>query len=71
MVSKEEFIDWKKSSITEAVFQGVAERIKEGMIELSHTAGEDSGMDRFKCGMLAAYRNILNIEFEDMGGEDA
>ena len=71
MISKEDFIDWKKNPVTEALFQGLAEKIKDGMIELSYTAGEDTSQDKYKCGMIHAYRSVLQIEFEDMGGEDA
>ena len=66
MISKEEFIDWQRNPVTQAVFAATVEKINLGATELSYSAGESPAADRFKCGMIHAYRSMLSIEFDEL-----
>ena len=70
MINKDDFLDWKKNNpITLAVFASIIEKINLGAAELSYSAGVDEKTDRFKCGMIHAYRSILDIDLEEIGGD--
>ncbi len=64
-VSKEEFIDWKSNHVTKAVFEVIAGRIEDAKDILAASAGEDSLNDRFVTGMIRAFRELENIDWED------
>jgi hypothetical protein len=65
MLDKEDFLEWKKLDVTKLVFASIVERIKDGMDELSVSAGVDQLQDRFKAGMLHAYRQILDMSIDE------
>lgn len=64
-VSKEDFIDWKSSPVTQAVFSVVEERIYDAMDILSATAGNDPVADRYLVGMIRAFKELQEITYED------
>lgn len=66
MINKEEFIDWQKNPVTQAVFAAIVEKINLGATELSYSAGVSPEEDRYKCGMIGAYRSMLSIEFDEL-----
>lgn len=68
MVSKDEFLDWKKNPVTIAVFASIVEKINLGATELSYSAGIDTSEDRYKTGMIAAYRDVLEVQLDDVEG---
>ena len=68
MVTKDDFLDWKKNPVTQAFFHSLVEKINLGATELSYGAGNDPKEDRFKCGILHAYRAILEIEIDEIEG---
>ncbi len=68
MVNKEEFVDWKSNPVTQAVFSSIAERINEVARDLASSAGLDQSKDRFKCGMVHAFQELLTIELDELEG---
>ena len=68
MITKEDFIDWKNNPVTQAFFVSLAEKINLGATELSYSAGSNPSEERFKCGMIAGYRAILDVEMEELEG---
>ena len=68
MVSKDDFLDWKKNPVTIAFFSSIIEKINLGATELSYSAGSNPTEERFKCGMIAAYRAILDVEIDELEG---
>ena len=66
MLTKEDFLEWKKNPITQAVFDSIQLKINEGAIELSYMAGENQLQDRFKAGMIQAYRDVIDIQIEEV-----
>lgn len=69
MPSKADFIEWKQNLVTQAVMDGFRQRIQELEIILGKSAGLDSLEDRYKAGAIAAYQDILYIEFEETQDE--
>ena len=68
MVNKEEFSDWKKHPVTQALYSAIAGRINDGAKELADCAGVDPLNDRYKCGMVRAYYEILAVELDELEG---
>ena len=69
MITKDDFIDWKKNPVTQTFFAALITKINLGATELSYSAGMDSQEDRFKCGMLRAFREVLEVDLEELEGE--
>lgn len=65
--NKEEFIQWKDSYVTKEVFEIIRERQQESKEILASQAGIDPQADRFLCGMIHAFGEVLNVDYE---GED-
>jgi hypothetical protein len=68
-ILRDEFNDWKENPVTQAVFVIIAERIRETERELGATAGVDAAGDRYRVGTIQAYKNLLDIDFEDLSDE--
>lgn len=68
MITKDEFIDWKKNSVTQAFFATIVEKINEGATELSYSAGVSPIDDRYKVGAIHAYRAVLDVDFGEFEG---
>lgn len=64
-LSKEEFLEWKQSQSTQAVFEIVINRIEDCKDLLAESAGVDPGQDRFISGMIRAFREVLAVNWED------
>ena len=64
-VSKEEFMDWKSNHVTKAVFAVIDERISDAKDILGGTAGDDPVADRYLVGMIRAFNEIKQIDYED------
>jgi hypothetical protein len=67
VITKEDWVLWKDMSVTKDMFGEMtarAENIKEG---LSKNAGVNPTQDRFWCGYLAGFLDIVNMqpEFEE------
>ena len=65
-MNSSDFADWKRSPITQLIFSEIEKMIEYGKEELALTAGEDSVADSRRAGKLIAYRDILDISFEEM-----
>ena len=63
-ISKSEFQQWKDSLITNEVFGEVRNRIREAREDLGVNAGIDPERDRYICGMIKAWEEILDISYE-------
>jgi hypothetical protein len=62
------FYDWKALSITQVIIAELQKRVENYLEELAQSAGVDPLEDRRKCGIIAAYREIINIHEEDTVG---
>ena len=65
-----DFNDWKRHPITIGLFNEVERLLEYGKEELAATAGIDSALDSRKVGKIAAYRDILDITFEEVEKHD-
>ena len=64
-VTREEFLQWKDSPVTKAVMATVEYRIEEAKEILAASAGVEPDADRMCVGMIRAFREVLDISFED------
>jgi hypothetical protein len=68
-VTKSDFIDWKRHSVTQEVFSQLEGRINQLTEELiSQTAYMSQSEMAEKAGAIKAFRDMIQIEFE---GEDS
>lgn len=66
MITSKDFIDWKSSPVTKAVFSDLKERIAGIGDELSLSAGQDPLWDRYKVGYAQALRDVTAVSAEDV-----
>ena len=64
-MTKSDFIDWKRHPVTQQVFSQLTERINYMTQTLIETAGKDPIGDSKLSGGIQAYRDMIDIEFED------
>ena len=65
-LTRSEFIDWKHNPVTLAVYDDLNTRILALQAELGQIAGKDPLQDRFIVGMIRAYKNLFEVEFEEV-----
>lgn len=71
MISKTEFVDWRKDPVTLAFLETIELRIKEIQENLVVSAGLEPLSDRFYVGMVHAYNEVRNVAIEEMETTDA
>ncbi len=64
-MSKSEFTDWKSQPITQKVFKALKEREELVKDILASSAGEDSRVDRFHVGYIAALKDFYLMDFSE------
>lgn len=57
--------DWKSLDITQIIFKELKNRQRELKEALAERAGVDPSEDRWRCGAIAAYEDLLNIEMAE------
>lgn len=57
--------DWKSLDITQIIFKELKNRQRELKEALAEQAGVDPSKDRWRCGAIAAYEDLLNIEMDE------
>ena len=63
-MTKSEFIDWKKHPVTKEVMSILTDRVAQLQYELGFSAGILPSEDRFKCGAIGAYNDMIQIEVD-------
>lgn len=69
-ITKDSFRDWKSNPVTKAVFNEIAQRVFAERERLGNTAGNDPLNDRYVVGAIAAYTDLLNIDFGEVTSGD-
>lgn len=69
-IQKEDFMDWVKQPVTKVIMKVLSERIRDREFELGMRAGSDPLSDRYTVGGIAALRELIQINWEDLEGED-
>ena len=64
-MTKEDFADWQRHPITEAVFTALHNRIQEGLEILGTTAGQDPIKDSHTTGLLRGLRELTEMSWEE------
>lgn len=62
-MTRSDFIDWKNSSITKALFSALSSNIEGLKEELAYGAGENTRSDAIKVGAIQAYRDVLEADW--------
>lgn len=70
-VSKDDFLQWKESEITKLLFRRTEETIQQFKDILGDQAGLNSVHDAQMVAMIRAYRNVLEVTFEELVSEQA
>jgi len=63
-MTKSEFIDWKKSNVTQVIFARLKDRVENLKENLIFSAGQNPIQDAAISGSIRAYLDLLNIDFE-------
>ncbi len=69
-MSPEEFSEWKTSVVTQEVMKLLERRCYDIAKTLTMSAGKDPLQDRFYCGMVTAFEQMLAIDFEETQPSD-
>lgn len=64
-MNKADFIDWKRHPVTQVVFSQLKERINTLYEMLGESAGQNPVQDSRFSGAIQAYKDMLQIDFED------
>lgn len=65
-MTKQEFLDWRRSEVTQTVFAMLYDRVEGLQEELGVQAGVDPLQDRTKVGAIQALKDILAITMDDI-----
>ncbi len=63
-VTKEEFLSWKGDKVTQVVFKMLEERREAAKDILSRSAGMEPANDRLLVGMIQAFNEVLEVQYE-------
>ncbi len=64
-MTKSDLIDWKRHPVTQVVFSQLTQRIADIQEILGEQAGINPAQDREYVGAVKAYKDIINIEYEE------
>lgn len=67
-MTKDEFVAWKSSDSTQAVFRAIQALIQEAKDELATNAGENPIYDRKVVGKINGLETVLNLQFDESEG---
>jgi len=62
-MNRQDFVDWKNSPITKALFNALNENIAGLKEELALGAGVDTRSDGLKVGAIQAYTDVLGTDW--------
>lgn len=64
-MNKSDFTDWRRHPVTQVVFSQLTQRIADIQEILSEQAGINPIQDREYVGAIKAYKDMVNIEYEE------
>lgn len=62
-MNRSDFLDWKSSPITKALFKTLEDRILGLQNELGYSAGENPRLDAMKVGAIQACRDVMDADW--------
>lgn len=68
-MNRKDFIDWKTSPITKALFAALARNIEGLQSELGASAGENPRLDAIKVGAIRAYQDVIDSDWFEEGSQ--
>lgn len=64
-MNKADFVDWKRHPVTQVIFSQLNQRINDLQAMLGDSAGVNPVQDSQFVGAIKAYKDMVNIEYED------
>ena len=64
-MTESDFNEWKAHPITKQIFTTIANRVHDHQVALGLSAGLDPREDAKQVGAIQAYRNLLEMEFDE------
>lgn len=64
-MNRSDFTDWKRHPVTQVVFSQLNQRIFDLQEILSDRAGASPIQDREYVGAIKAYKDMVNIEYDE------
>lgn len=64
-ISKDEFLQWKTNVVTNEIYGIINQRIEDAKDLLSVVAGDEPDKDLLIRGMIQAFRDVLDLSWED------
>lgn len=64
-MNKKDFYDWKRHPVTQIIFSQLNQRIEDLQEILGESAGKNQIQDIEFVGAIKAYKDLINIEFEE------
>jgi len=61
-----DFYDWKRHPMTQVVMSEFAAKVADIKEQLAETAGVDPARDRYYTGYIAAFNDILRMEYNEV-----
>lgn len=65
MISASDFYNWKLDPVTQAFFTACQERIADAKDILGNSAGINGNDDNFYRGLIRAYTEMLQVQFDE------
>lgn len=62
-MNRSDFIDWKASPITKALFTALDKNIQGLQVELGYSAGENPRQDAIRVGAIQAFRDVMDTDW--------
>ena len=62
-MTRKDFIDWKSSPITVAMFKAIQANIDGLKEELAYSAGMNPTTDSLKVGAIRAFRDVIEADW--------
>ena len=66
-MNREQFLEWKENKVTQAVMLAVVNRVELAKEEL--VASDNPAYDQFVRGMIRAFREVLDVNLDDVQEE--
>lgn len=60
-----DFYDWKRHPMTQIVIENLAKNVRDLKEALAEQAGKDPLEDRFRAGYIAAFNDIIRMDWEE------
>lgn len=65
MITKEEFVEWKRDKVTKQVFAQIADKIEDLKERLANEVAHELEGSQATAGAILAFKDVLDIDYEE------